>query len=65
VLAWMRCSQARRFVPGLKVPDPAIAFAYVSWTRSSASAGFPVSRSAAECSCRAYDSTWSANWSAG
>ena len=47
VLARIRCSQARRFVPGRNWWNAAYALAIVSCTRSSASLGFLVMRSAA------------------
>ena len=48
VLVRMRYSHALRFVPGLNWWKAAYALANVSWTRSSASAGLRVIRSAAE-----------------
>src|SRR5580700_8838723 len=47
VVVRIRFSQARRFVPGVNWPNAAYALADVSWTRSSASVGFLVIRSAA------------------
>src|ERR1039457_2407172 len=47
VLARMRCSQALRLVPGRNWWNAAYALAEVSWTRSSASVGLRVMRSAA------------------
>src|SRR5712692_1072226 len=47
VLARILCSQARRLVPGMNWWNAAYALAEVSWTRSAASQGFLVIRSAA------------------
>ena len=51
VFARMRCSQAFRLVPGRNWWKAAYALAEVSWTRSSASVGLRVMRSAAGYSC--------------
>src|SRR6204780_3619782 len=48
VVVRIRFSQARRLVPGVNCLKAAYALTDVSWTRSSASVGFLVIRSAAE-----------------
>src|SRR5689334_15862260 len=59
-------SHALRFVPSRNPPKPRYARRYVSWTRSSASAGLRVMRSAAEYRADMYGIASSANsaWSA-
>src|SRR3984957_17379028 len=66
VLLRILTSHAFRFVPSWNDPNARYAFRYVSWTRSSASAGFRVIRRAAVYSDDMYSIAWSANvaWSA-